>query len=211
MIKKSIPNFITCLNLLCGCIGIVFAFEGNLIWSAYMVGIAAVLDFLDGFAARMLKVYSDMGKQLDSLADMVTFGMLPGVVMYHLIYFSLENGSVSLDLSDSRLPGQHLTVNPYTAYLPYFAFLIPVFSAIRLARFNLDSRQSDSFIGLPTPANAIFIVSLWFIIRDGNHLDALIGKEFSNSESMPGEFRKFYKNPHSVIQLLLINPNFLLG
>src|ERR1041385_6594902 len=81
----TIPNFITLLNLLCGCIAIVFAFESNLIWSAYMVGIAAVLDFLDGFVARALKQYSEIGKQLDSLADMVTFGVVPGVVMFHML------------------------------------------------------------------------------------------------------------------------------
>ncbi len=141
-IKKNIPNAITCGNLLCGCLAIVFAFHNNLVWSAYLVGIAAVLDFFDGFAARLLKVGGEMGKQLDSLADMVTFGVVPGVVMFQLINFSIYHG-----ISDN------------SNYIPYAAFLIPIFSALRLAKFNIDTRQTSSFIGVPTPANAILICS----------------------------------------------------
>ena len=88
--KQNIPNFLTCCNLLCGCLALVQAFEGNLVWAAYWVGIAAVLDFLDGFAARLLNVVSPIGKDLDSLADMVTFGLVPGVMMYKLIGFSFS-------------------------------------------------------------------------------------------------------------------------
>lgn len=145
-IKKNIPNSITCGNLLCGCLGVVQAFEGNLVWAAYLVGIAAVLDFFDGFAARLLKVSSPIGKDLDSLADMVTFGFLPGVVMFVLL-------SSCIDVIGTN-------TNHYFRYLPYISFLIPVFSALRLAKFNNDTRQSDSFIGVPTPANAILICSL---------------------------------------------------
>jgi len=145
-IKKHIPNSITCGNLLCGCLGVVQAFEGNLVWAAYLVGIATVLDFFDGFVARLLKVPSPIGKDLDSLADMVTFGLLPGVVMFVLI-------SASVDVTE---------VNQYVGseYLKYIAFVITIFSALRLAKFNNDTRQSDSFIGLPTPANAMLICSL---------------------------------------------------
>lgn len=147
-IKKHIPNVITCLNLLCGCIGIVFALQegGNLIYASYLIGIAAVFDFLDGFAARLLNVHSEIGKQLDSLADMVTFGVLPGFIMFQLISSAVESSKVDF------------------FYLQYTALLIPIFSAIRLAKFNIDTRQTDSFIGLPTPANSIFIASLPLII-----------------------------------------------
>ena len=147
-IRQNIPNAITCGNLLCGCLAIVKAFEGDLIWAAYLVGIAAVLDFFDGFMARLLHVSSPIGKDLDSLADMVTFGLVPGVVMFKLIQSSLSFNENSFN---------------YMPSICYVAFIIPIFSAIRLAKFNNDSRQTDSFIGLPTPANAIFICSLVFI------------------------------------------------
>lgn len=155
-IKKHIPNTITCGNLLCGCLAIVQAFEGNLVWAAYLVGIAAVLDFFDGFAARLLKVSSPIGKDLDSLADMVTFGVVPGIVMYQLIQVSSNNTSiVNLRSHDPSF---------LVLVIKYFAFLIPIFSAIRLAKFNNDTRQSDSFIGVPTPANAVLICSLPLIL-----------------------------------------------
>lgn len=151
-IKKHIPNTITCGNLLCGCLAIVKAFQGDLVWAAYLVGIAAVLDFFDGFAARMLKVSSPIGKDLDSLADMVTFGVVPGVVMFHMILFSVNTQEEIY--SDRSWTSDHIH------WLAYTAFIIPIFSAIRLAKFNNDTRQSDSFIGLPTPANSILICSL---------------------------------------------------
>jgi CDP-diacylglycerol--serine O-phosphatidyltransferase len=156
-IKKHIPNAITCGNLFCGCLAIVSAFNGNLVASAYLVGIAAILDFFDGFAARLLKVSGEMGKQLDSLADMVTFGVVPGVVMYHLLAnawwgmhmdYHAENGILNSNLSNYY---------PYIAYIP---FLVTIFSAVRLAKFNIDTRQTSSFIGVPTPANSILICSL---------------------------------------------------
>lgn len=153
-IKKQIPNSITCGNLLCGCLGVVQAFEGNLTLAAYLVGIAAVLDFFDGFVARLLKVSSPIGKDLDSLADMVTFGLLPGVVMFVLI-------SASVDVTEV---GQYVG----SEYLKYLAFMIPIFSAIRLAKFNNDTRQSDSFIGVPTPANAMLICSLPLMLEFNN-------------------------------------------
>ena len=143
-IKKHIPNTITCGNLLCGCLALVQIFEGHLIWASYLIGIAAVLDFFDGFAARMLKVSSPIGKDLDSLADMVTFGVVPGAMVFVFFRISIEN-YYELDLN----------VN-----WAFMAFLISIFSAVRLAKFNHDTRQSDSFIGLPTPANAILIGSI---------------------------------------------------
>lgn len=147
-IKKHIPNAITCCNLLCGCIAIVQAMNGNLVWAAYLVGLAAIFDFFDGFAARLLKVSSPIGKDLDSLADMVTFGVVPGIVMFQMIRLGLNLDKEGFSIIDTY------------RWLTYFPFIIIVFSAIRLAKFNNDTRQSDSFIGLPTPANAIIILSI---------------------------------------------------
>ncbi len=135
--KKHIPNFLTCCNLLCGCLGIVFLLENRGVPAAYFVWAACIFDFLDGFAARLLKVASPIGKELDSLADVVSFGVLPGLVMYTLI--------------------AEATPSPI---LPFLAFSIAVFSAIRLAIFNIDESQRDSFRGLNTPANTLFITSL---------------------------------------------------
>ncbi|MBL7888935.1 MAG: CDP-alcohol phosphatidyltransferase family protein [Bacteroidia bacterium] len=156
-IKKHIPNAITCGNLFCGCLAIVSAFNGNLIASAYLVGIAAVLDFFDGFAARILKVSGELGKQLDSLADMVTFGVVPGVVMFQLVGQAWWGMNIHDSTFDPEL-NTHLTkYYPYIAFIP---FLITIFSALRLAKFNIDTRQTTSFIGVPTPANSILICSL---------------------------------------------------
>lgn len=154
-IKKHIPNAITCGNLFCGCLAIVCAFNGNLVWSAYLVGIAAILDFFDGFAARLLKVGGEMGKQLDSLADMVTFGVVPGVVMFHLIQKSIGYEKF---ISMGGVPEDSIRTD-IAPFLPYVAFVITIFSCIRLAKFNIDTRQTDSFIGVPTPANTILICS----------------------------------------------------
>jgi len=139
MIKKHIPNFITCLNLFSGSIAVYFAFQGNFTAVFGLVLLAALFDFLDGFAARALKAYSPMGKELDSLADMVSFGLAPGVVVFTL-------------LSQSALP----------SWLAFAGFIIPVFSALRLAKFNIDERQTSSFIGMPTPANAIFWIGIGY-------------------------------------------------
>lgn len=148
--KKHIPNALTCANLFSGCIGVVFAFKGDLNIAAYAVLISGICDFFDGFAARLLNVKSPIGKELDSLADMVSFGFLPGVVMFQL-----------LAQSDFSSP-----------YLPYLGFMLTIFSALRLAKFNIDTRQTEDFIGLNTPMNTLFIVSLPFIQKD---YPALIG------------------------------------
>ena len=147
--KKHIPNSVTCLNLFSGCLGIVFAFQGNLTWASYAIVIAAVFDFFDGMLARLLKAYSDIGKELDSLADMVSFGVLPSVIIYQLFALSPQ-----IDFGASLLS--------------FSAFIIAVFSALRLAKFNIDTRQSENFIGLPTPANALLIASFPFIIGDSS-------------------------------------------
>jgi CDP-diacylglycerol--serine O-phosphatidyltransferase len=143
--KKHLPNFITCLNLFSGCIACVLAFKGLFLYAFLCILLAAVFDFLDGMVARLLKAYSPMGKELDSLADMVSFGMAPGLMVYSVLLSAIESTS---GCDDGRL-----------SFIPYIAFLIPVFSALRLAKFNIDERQTTSFIGLPTPANAIFWAS----------------------------------------------------
>ncbi|MFI5149363.1 MAG: CDP-alcohol phosphatidyltransferase family protein [Bacteroidia bacterium] len=159
-LKAFVPNSITCGNLLCGCLGIVFAFQGNLIWAAYMVGLAAFLDFFDGLAARLLGVSGEFGKQLDSLADMVSFGFLPGVVLFQLISISMLQHTISHLELGNLFNGDMQANNPYPVWLPFCGFLVTIFSALRLAKFNIDSRQHDSFIGLPTPANTILICSI---------------------------------------------------
>lgn len=142
-IKRHIPNAITSLNLVMGCLSVMAALEGRLEQASVFIVVAAVLDFFDGFVARALKAHSDIGKQLDSLADMVSFGVAPGMIFYMLAGKCFGTDGFCIN-----------------TYLP---LLIVVFSAIRLANFNIDTRQSDSFIGMPTPANAIFIASIPFI------------------------------------------------
>ena len=144
MLKKHIPNAITCANLFSGCMGVVFAFQGQLETAAGFVLLSGIFDFFDGMAARLLHVKSAIGKELDSLADMVSFGLLPGVVLFKLIESSADT----------------------TIWLPYLGFVVTVFSALRLAKFNIDERQTEDFIGLNTPMNTLFIVSLPFIAQD---------------------------------------------
>lgn len=137
---RHIPNALTSGNLLSGCLGLI-SLSGNYpVEPAYFIWMACIFDFFDGFAARLLKVSSPIGKEFDSLADMVSFGVLPSLAMYHWIDSSAEAG-----------------------WLAYVSLMIAVFSALRLARFNVDTRQTDLFIGVPTPANAIFITSLVFL------------------------------------------------
>lgn len=136
-LKAQFPNFITLLNLLSGVLGILWVLEGQVVYGAYFVVLSAGFDFLDGFVARLLKVQSAMGKELDSLADVVSFGVLPGILLY----------SLTKEQTDSQ-------------FLPYLTLIVPMLSAYRLAKFNLDTRQSDRFIGLPTPANALLLSTL---------------------------------------------------
>lgn len=137
---RHIPNTLTCLNLITGGVACVSIIRGDFHLAIYFVLISAVFDFLDGFAARLLKVQSAIGKELDSLADMVSFGLVPALYMFRMV----ETQSSS-------------------SYLPYYALLIAAFSALRLAKFNIDTNQSDQFIGVPTPANTILITSLSFL------------------------------------------------
>lgn len=139
MIKKQIPNIITLSNLACGTIAIMSAALSDLITAAVFVILGAIFDFFDGMTARLLHVQSPMGKELDSLSDVVTFGVAPGFIAFSMLT-NVARG--------------------FFWWLPCIAILIPVFSSYRLAKFNLDERQTSSFIGLPTPANALIWLSL---------------------------------------------------
>lgn len=140
IITRNIPNSITCCNLISGCIATTYAFAGNQTMALLFIIIGAVFDFFDGMSARLLGVSSPIGKELDSLADDVTFGVAPSTMVFTL--FSTLNYPALLE--------------PLRPILPYVAFLMAAFSALRLAKFNLDERQAMGFIGLPTPANALF-------------------------------------------------------
>ncbi len=159
-IKRHIPNSITSLNLLSGCLSVVLAFEGYLLFAVYMIFLSAILDFLDGMTARLLNVYSKVGKELDSLADVVSFGVAPSVIVYFLMKAALFNASYIPPIENIPFKEMLLLISP---------FLIAVFSGIRLAKFNIDERQNGSFIGLPTPANALFFVSLYIISLVTDH------------------------------------------
>lgn len=151
-LSRHIPNLLTSLNLFSGCVALVFVFQGNIPVFTALIGASLFFDFLDGFAARMLKAGSPFGKELDSLADVVSFGLVPGAIMYHLF---LDSVPLTLMLDQ-----------PWTKFVAFFPFIITVFSALRLAKFNLDTRQTDSFIGLPTPAATIFITGIAYVLYD---------------------------------------------
>lgn len=145
---RHLPNLITLANLFCGFLALEAIFHSELEYAGKLVIVAAILDFLDGFAARLLKAYSDIGKQLDSLADMVTFGLVPGVMLYSI--FRSENAH--------QLSPLYLQIGQYSM------LIVTLFSALRLAKFNIDTRQTESFIGLPTPANTLMIISLPYML-----------------------------------------------
>jgi CDP-diacylglycerol--serine O-phosphatidyltransferase len=149
-IKKHIPNAITLLNLLAGLLALIHAFNGNYNEAFSLVCLGIFFDYWDGFFARIWKVQSPIGLQLDSLADMVTSGVVPGLVMYKMLGDIQENQS-QYNLTEDTY---------YMGVVPYLGFLITLASCFRLAKFNIDTRQTDSFIGLPTPANALLIMSI---------------------------------------------------
>jgi CDP-diacylglycerol---serine O-phosphatidyltransferase len=163
---KAIPNIFTLLNLFCGCISIVLVFNGAYTYASWLIIIASVFDFLDGTAARLLNARSEIGKQLDSLADMVSFGVAPAAILYALMANTLGYAA-----------------GGYFQWLALPAFFIALFSALRLAKFNIDDSQTHSFRGLPTPANALFISALPFIhlhaISKGG-LHAILSNWFDN-------------------------------
>ena len=147
MLKKHIPNTITCCNLISGCIATWFAFQADYQMALLFIVIGAVFDFFDGMSARLLHVSSPIGKELDSLADDITFGFAPSAIVFSFLKESCAVANSQLSTLNSQL-------------LPFLAFIMAAFSALRLAKFNLDERQALGFIGLPTPANALFWGSL---------------------------------------------------
>lgn len=168
-LKAFIPNAITLLNLFCGCIATLYAVENQLEYAAYWVFLGIFLDFFDGFFARILNVKSDLGIQLDSLADMITSGLVPGIVLYQLLQTALQNQPIS-DTFD-------------VSWIATLGFLVTMSSAYRLGKFNIDTEPKAHFVGLPTPANTLLIVSIPFLI---------------------GEF------PSSSLDLWIVNPWFLI-
>ena len=154
-IKRHIPNAITCCNLLSGCLSILFLGCNMPVKAALMIFVAAIFDFFDGFAARLLNAHSPIGADLDSLSDVVSFGVAPGFIMYWLMIKTISNPIVP--------------VGPFEL-LTFIAFLLPVFSAIRLAKFNIDDTQKTSFRGIPAPGMAIFVASLPLALAQVGHL-----------------------------------------
>lgn len=156
IITKNIPNTITCCNLISGCTATAFAFSGQLNTAFLFIVLGAVFDFFDGMTARLLNVSSPIGKELDSLADCITFGFAPSTMIFY-------------ELNIINYPS---FAEPLRDILPFSAFIMAAFSALRLAKFNLDERQATSFIGMPTPANALFWASL--LVGGGRILESSV-------------------------------------
>ncbi len=189
--KKHIPNFITLLNLFSGSIAVLFAVNGDMKLTAFFVFLGIFFDFFDGLLARKFNVQGEMGLQLDSLADMVTSGLVPGIVMYHML--SLTIGEFSLMTASNSWIG--FSIQP----LPLIGLLITLASAYRLATFNISTNQSDSFIGLPTPANALLILSLPLIM------------EFQESDIMNAIIlNKWFLIATTLVSCYLLNANIKL-
>ena len=163
-LKSIIPNSLTSLNLACGCIATLSMLNHHYLLAIVLISVATIADFLDGFVARLLKVQSDLGKELDSLADMVSFGVVPGTILYVAL-----SKALGIESFDEILKSQN--------FLPFSGYIITVFSALRLAKFNIDTRQSTSFIGLPTPANTLFFITIpliWLFGKDNETANDLI-------------------------------------
>ncbi len=166
IITKHIPNSLTCANLVCGCIGIYFAAHDSVIFASWCIVFSCLFDFLDGFAARLFKSYSLMGKELDSLADMVSFGVLPAYILFSIFSSQiLENKE----------------------FLQFLFLIMPICAALRLAKFNIDTRQAQHFIGLPTPAVALFVISIGFSVFKQNNF-----------------FSHIYQNPYFLLVISLV-------
>ena len=162
MIKKHIPNSITLLNLFCGTLAVIFTLNDDLFLGAIFVALGILFDFFDGFAARVLDVKSELGLQLDSLADMITSGLVPGLFMFKMLEMSTKKFSYATDLFHEGWNSDEFFI------FPLFGLLITLASCYRLAKFNIDTRQTDSFIGLPTPANTLLILSLPLILMSSD-------------------------------------------
>lgn len=211
-----IPNAITALNLVSGSLAVFFAVDGQLGWASVFILIAAVFDFLDGFAARLLKAYSSIGKELDSLADMVSFGLAPAAIVFTMLEYTLFG---------INQPIQDIEANWSQWIVLFTSFVIPVAGAFRLAKFNTDDRQSEQFLGMPIPANAIFFASLGLILELGTNLTiqaiilnkyVLLASVFICSFLMVSELPMFsmkFKNLHlkeNAIRFLFLGTTVLM-
>lgn len=165
--KKAIPNLITLLNVFCGCIAVVFAVLNQLEMAAVFVFLGIFFDFFDGLAARLLNVQSELGVQLDSLADMITSGVVPGIVMFQLLGMSMTGGWNASGILETGAGSGNIAA--VLRPLPLLGFVITMASAYRLAKFNIDENQVSSFVGLPTPANTLLILSLPLILFNQNN------------------------------------------
>jgi CDP-diacylglycerol---serine O-phosphatidyltransferase len=165
---KKIPNFITSLNLAAGFIAIIFASDGDIVTASWLILAAMIFDFLDGFSARLLKAYSPLGKELDSLADVVSFGVAPGIIIYKML-----NGSLSLNTS--IIANSEWIKASLIMIIPA---IMPVCAALRLAVFNLDTTQATTFRGLPTPANALAVIS---VVIAGHDTQSILFNSFTGS------------------------------
>lgn len=174
MIRKNLANAVTCLNLICGCLSIVYCIRIDLQMASMFIIAAAIFDFLDGFVARLTNSYSPIGKELDSLADVVSFGVAPGFILFALFYYNSNFLTIDFD--------------PMKNWYSFAAFLLPCGSALRLAKFNIDTRQSDGFIGMPVPSMGFIVAALPFIIFD---------------EKTPEWFSNFLVHPITLIFLIL--------
>ena len=181
--REHIANFFTLLNLFCGCVAIILLFNNRIELACVFVIVGGFFDFVDGLVARALGISSELGKQLDSLSDLVTFGVVPGLVAHTLLIQGIE-----AEAGDDLLRG--------AGYLPYLPLIIPLFSALRLAKFNIDERQTTSFIGLPTPANGLFWISL-----------PLISYSLTQTHGIDGTGESFY----DIILGFVSNPYFIIG
>lgn len=185
----NIPNLFTACNMLCGVIAIFCAFAGRIDIAPYFIFLAAILDFFDGFLARLLKQQGELGKQLDSLADMISFGLAPGIIVLFMLVFSVMGHQIvffdgfqemnipmtqkfylaaqawEMNLFINQVPPAYGALDNFQKFIPFVALIIPFFSMFRLAKFNIDTRQSESFIGLPTPANTIFFMAFPLLIN----------------------------------------------
>jgi len=163
-IISQIPNFITSMNLVSGSVAVIFAIDGHLVWAAIFICAAAVFDFLDGFVARALKAYSEIGKELDSLADVVSFGVAPGAILFTLL---------ELSLFGKNDPIHEISGKWFEWLILFSAFLLPVFGAIRLARFNTNTSNENFFRGLPIPANGLFWAAMGLMLQSPKYAEFL--------------------------------------
>lgn len=196
--KRYIPNALTLLNLLCGCIAVIFAVNDNFVAAALFVFLGIFFDFFDGFAARKLNVQGELGVQLDSLADMVTSGLVPGIIMSRLLI--LSDGSFLQPIEDSQQWTETMNwVGLKISILPLLGLAITLASAYRLAKFNIDTEQQAYFKGLPTPANTLLIISLPLIL------------EFQNSDAINAIIlNKWFLIALTILSCWLLNSNIKL-